>query len=122
MADIVSHPYQVPSYPIRLAGIAPLRDPDAEPIPPETGDRVLLSSVGVGVPLKDAALFAAAVADMAQHLGYQRIVVEGEQVSGIRPDVEPGQPTGVCPDCQRAVALYPGGKLYGHHCIPPEQP
>jgi hypothetical protein len=122
MAETVSHPNLPPQYPLRLEGIAAAPAPpsdDDEPLQP-VGDRVMLSSVGVGVPLTDAALFTTAIADMAQQLGYQQVIIEGEQVSGIRPHVEHRQPTQECPGCQRAISVYPGGKFYPHRCETPE--
>jgi hypothetical protein len=80
--------------------------------------RILIASVGVGVPATHGILFAGAVADLAEQLGYRRVVVENDQVSAIRPSppVVTQADRGTCPGCERRIARYPSGQFYNHAC------
>lgn len=84
---------------------------------PTAPTRVLLATVGVGVPVADAALMIGALAAEAHRLGYRDLVVEAEQLSGVLPEDVGGRPTAeTCPGCLREISRYPGGKFYTHHC------
>lgn len=81
--------------------------------------RILIASLGVGVPDLHADLLAGALAREAEQLGYLRVSVENGQVSGSRPPQAASSPDlGGCPDCLREIGRYPSGKLYRHACAP----
>jgi crossover junction endodeoxyribonuclease RusA len=105
----------------QLDEVAPIPTPVAPPVGGKTpaGDRVMLATIGVGVPASDAAMLVQAVAAEAGRLGYQSVVTEMDQVSGTRPDVYiRNRPPTSCPGCGRTIGRYPSGRFYDHHCRP----
>lgn len=88
---------------------------------PTAPTRVLLATVGVGVPTTDAPLLIGALAAEAGRLGYRHLVVENDQVSGTLPEgAEHRSTPDTCPTCLRRIRRYPGGRFYTHRCDPTE--
>ena len=84
--------------------------------------RMLLATVGVGVPPEDAEVMIGALAAQAARLGYDNLVVEAGQVSGTPPGWASGadrlSTPGQCPRCGRSIRRHASGVFYAHRCRP----